>query len=67
MIRIELEPKNLHSGFAENCCFCGKETRYWHPKKDVPLCPNCALIHKEKEVPTKTTWIKQMESKRIAG
>lgn len=48
------------SGFpepAENCCFCFGLTRYWHARKDVAVCEQCAPVRKVKEVPTKKEWL----------
>jgi hypothetical protein len=49
--------KVVHDGTGrgdprENCAFCRAGTRYWFAKKDVAVCPACALDHTASEVPS---------------
>lgn len=57
MIKIEREPADMsNAGPYERCCFCRNPTPFWHTPKDVAVCPHCAAIHEESDVPTKAEW-----------
>lgn len=51
MIPVELEPKELWSGSAIECCtFCGKYTRYWHIFTNNPVCKDCSEVREVSEL-----------------
>jgi hypothetical protein len=52
--KVKLEP--WEGPAMERCCFCRTRTKYWHPKKDVAVCPDCAKVRKVSEIPTKEEW-----------
>ncbi len=41
----------------ENCCVCRKSCNTWYKPKDVAMCPDCAKIVKEADIPDKLDWI----------
>lgn len=47
----------------EHCCFCFRTTVYWHAPKDVAVCPTCAEVHDESEVPSKKDWCASVVAK----
>lgn len=55
-IAIEKEPDTAPFRTREHCCFCFKATSFWHTPKDVAVCPTCAFVHDEAEVPSKAVW-----------
>lgn len=55
-IRVEIEKLKSAPREWEACCFCSKPTPYWSLKKDVPVCPICAVRRDEAEVPAKLDW-----------
>lgn len=62
MIAVKEEPESLGPPY-ENCCFCYKETHYWYVKKDVAVCPECAVVRKVAEVPSKDDWCEAVRKK----
>jgi hypothetical protein len=42
----------------ELCCFCSIPTPFWSVKKDVPVCPDCAQVKQEAQVPNKRMWVR---------
>jgi len=50
----------------ENCCKCRTPTPYWTGTgaANVALCPACAGIYEEKDLPTKKEWC-DAEKKRM--
>ncbi len=57
MILVYPESKEFASEVAEDCCFCGKETRFWahvgDPSisiPDMPCCQECSDIHTREEL-----------------
>lgn len=57
-VKVVREPYDFDDSRAENCCKCGKPTRYWHQRNDVPLCIPCSKKYGEKDIPAKLVWIK---------
>lgn len=57
-IKLTKEPAEYATLGMEKCCFCNNRTSYWYPRKDVPVCPNCATKVRPNDVPSKTQWIK---------
>lgn len=47
-------PKTLAD--FEDCFRCGSPTPYWSKTRDIPVCPDCALIVNESDLPTKEQW-----------
>lgn len=49
----------------ENCCKCGKPTRFWFGtgERNVALCEMCAPMYEEGDIPTKAEWITAERSK----
>lgn len=43
-------------GETENCCMCGEKTIYWFGNGLLALCPDCARVTKEEELPTREEW-----------
>lgn len=41
----------------EACCFCFGPTHFWNRENDVAVCPACATIHSQAEVPDKHAWL----------
>lgn len=71
-VKVEVESKELRKAFPsirENCCLCGRPTRFWHKHKtrDCALCPDCALTAKTSDIPIKADWCKQEKAKKEAG
>lgn len=61
MVKVKLESRFLRKAFPkirENCCLCGRPTRFWHAHKtrDCALCPDCALDAKTTDIPLKKDW-----------
>lgn len=59
---VEKEPVDLGPPYEE-CCACGKQTEFWYTEHDVPLCPSCALVLDETDIPSKILWIERSERK----
>lgn len=38
---------------VERCTLCNKPTRYWYTPRNVPLCPDCAVVSKASDLPNK--------------
>jgi len=52
--RVVRETPETESGFrhiAEQCLFCGKQTRYWHEPTNNPVCVTCSNVHRVAELP----------------
>lgn len=74
MIKVYLEPANLHAGFAELCCLCFTETRHWYARENVPCCEDCAATADPLQMPTAmecarrtqmvldSAWLERMEN-----
>ena len=41
----------------ENCFSCRTPTEFWFLPKDAALCPECAAIVSEEDIPSKIDWI----------
>lgn len=57
-IVIEQEPDGAGPPY-ERCCFCWKPTKWWHPSKDVAVCPPCSETHSASQIPPKKDWCNQ--------
>lgn len=58
-IPIEQEDPSLTRMFGrclEHCCFCFAPTPFWHTRKDVAVCEECAPVHDPRDVPSKPEW-----------
>ena len=62
-VAIEKEADEAPFRTREHCCFCFKATSYWHTPKDVAVCPVCAEVHEDTDVPTKKDWCKSVREK----
>lgn len=52
-----VDPFPGDDGILENCAICRRESRTWFLPKDVALCPECAAIVSEEDIPSKIDWI----------
>lgn len=57
-IRVVKEPEGAGPPY-ERCCFCWRKTTWWHAKKDVAVCPECAKTHNTADIPKKQDWCEQ--------
>ena len=57
MVKVERESLDFSGCEWESCVICGAPTPYWYSVKDVPLCPDCALVSPHDQIPSKEEWI----------
>lgn len=54
MIHIEKEAPEIKDQFygeLEHCFFCLQKTEWWNKESNTPVCPDCAEIYNEEELP----------------
>lgn len=57
MITIVRESEEMGTDY-EDCYRCGTPTPYWSELRDIPVCPECAKVLQNGDLPSKREWIK---------